>query len=473
VGGQRELESRVIFASGDDQARAEATIDSLDEFHNARKILVFVNSRKQVDSGAGYFRYGRFEKTPVFGHHGSLSKHERERTESRFKLEPTAICVATMTLEVGIDIGDVDLVVCMDPPFSLSSFLQRIGRGSRRRAGLTRVLCVARDRAGVLMFNALIYQARLSMPRVPLPPFRRSVLVQQILAYLKQVPRNARVLEQFLRVFASDAKPRIAAEDVESIVQDLVAENVLSKQRDVFLPASRGWDFIESNKIFSNIQPSPLEVALVDVDSGRVVARVKSVAPGAEGVRVAGTSYRLLKGGRGNVQPVRSDDGHDASPKYHARSLPYSAEVGASLAAYLEIRPEELVEVRVGQNAVLMTWLGKLNNALIAAELSRRSLKCSYGAFHVSLAVDSQRDLLQMLKESVVGILAHNPLPDLGIERMVDLGPHWQYLSPDMQRYGKADWLDRDYLHDWSSNLNHLREVSPSSDLGVNLLDLT
>ena len=48
----------------------------------------------------------------------------------------------------GIDIGDIDLVICMDPPFSLSSFLQRIGRGCRRLNGRTRVLCVARDRAG-------------------------------------------------------------------------------------------------------------------------------------------------------------------------------------------------------------------------------------------------------------------------------------------------------------------------------------
>ena len=53
-----------------------------------------------------------------------------------------------MTLEIGIDIGDIDLVICMDPPFSLSSFLQRIGRGCRRLNGRTRVLCVARDRAG-------------------------------------------------------------------------------------------------------------------------------------------------------------------------------------------------------------------------------------------------------------------------------------------------------------------------------------
>ena len=58
---------------------------------------------------------------PVYGHHGSLSKSEREDTENRFKADSQAIRVATMTLEVGIDIGDIDLVICMDPPFSAAS----------------------------------------------------------------------------------------------------------------------------------------------------------------------------------------------------------------------------------------------------------------------------------------------------------------------------------------------------------------
>jgi len=141
VAGQRDLEARVILAAGEDKERAEATMAEVEKFWTVHKILVFVNSRKQVDSCAGCFRCGPFAKVPVYGHHGSLSKSQREDTEARFKSDSEAICVATMTLEVGIDIGDIDLVICMDPPFSLSSFLQRIGRGCRRLNGLTRVLC--------------------------------------------------------------------------------------------------------------------------------------------------------------------------------------------------------------------------------------------------------------------------------------------------------------------------------------------
>ena len=49
------------------------------------------------------------------------------------KQSPVAVCVATSTLEIGIDIGDIDLVVLADPPWSLESLHQRVGRGSRRQ----------------------------------------------------------------------------------------------------------------------------------------------------------------------------------------------------------------------------------------------------------------------------------------------------------------------------------------------------
>src|SRR5690606_13698852 len=129
--------------------------------------------------------------------------------EERFKADDLAICVATMTLEIGIDIGDVDLVICVDPPFSLSSFLQRIGRGCRRLQGKTRVLCVARDRAGELIFQGLIRQAGLGIPAGPIAPLRRSVLVQQTLAYLRQVNGNRRTWKQFTGALSHPSAPAV------------------------------------------------------------------------------------------------------------------------------------------------------------------------------------------------------------------------------------------------------------------------
>ncbi|MCU0875857.1 MAG: hypothetical protein MUE50_26290 [Pirellulaceae bacterium] len=134
VPGQRDIEARVVRVSGDDQTRARAAIDSAADIPDVRKILVFVNSRRQVDSAANHFQHGAFAKVPVYGHHGSLSRYERERVEEQFRQDTRAICVATMTLEVGIDIGDVDLVVCMDPPFTCSNSVSKLC-GRRERTG--------------------------------------------------------------------------------------------------------------------------------------------------------------------------------------------------------------------------------------------------------------------------------------------------------------------------------------------------
>lgn len=465
VAGQRDLEARIILANGTDKDRAEAAIGAVDGFKEVHKLLVFVNSRKQVDVGAGHFQFGRFSKVPVYGHHGSLSKSRREEAEERFKSDPQAICVATMTLEVGIDIGDIDLVICMDPPFSLSSFLQRIGRGCRRLNGRTRVLCVARDRAGELMFDALVKQAALGLPPGPMPPFRRSVLVQQVLAYLKQVPKNRRVLDQFVRTLASSVEPSSGPDFVKQVVSDMVQTGLLDKQGNVFQPASDGWDFIESNRIFTNIQPNPLEIALVDVETGETVASVAGVSGQSGGLRVAGRSYDLLPGGSPMQHRVRAGGKHIDSPRYHARMLPYAFDIGAALASRFGVEIDTLLTVRVGESFVLFTWLGRLLNAILAETLRRRGYKVAEGSFHLTVAADPEVDLIALLRQSVTDALANNPLGDMPTERLTDLGPHQKVLSPAMQRAACKDWLDSQFLTAWVDNIHKVQSVLTDSEL--------
>lgn len=473
VAGQRDLEARVLLASGGDQDRAEAAMSDVEHFGCAHKILVFVNSRKQVDSCAGFFQYGRFASVPVYGHHGSLSKPQREDTEARFRSDSDAICVATMTLEVGIDIGDIDLVVCMDPPFSLASFLQRIGRGCRRLKGLTRVLCVARDRAGDLMFQAMIRQASEGMPPGPVSPFRRSVLVQQFLAYLRQVPKNHRIPGQFLNVFATNSMPSISEACIKEVLADMAQMGLLDKRGDIVQPASAGWDFIESSKVYSNIQPTPLEVALLDVDTGKVVATVAGVQSQTGGIRVAGHSYDLVPGGSAMRQRVRGGGEHADSPRYHARSLPYAFDVGASLAGLLGIEPISLAILRIGDDLVAMTWLGRLLNRVLAEGLRRRGISVVDGPFHLAVKGVAEDGFLELLRQTVNGVASNNPLASITPEHMVDLGPHFDQLSPTLQNKAREDWLDVEFLDNWIKDIRGLQLIPTESALGADLLTLT
>jgi ATP-dependent Lhr-like helicase len=474
VGGQRTIDARVVLAQGTEEDRAHAAITAAESFEDVRKILVFVNSRKQVDSGTACFRSGRFSRTPVYGHHGSLSKHQREEVESRFKNDQHAICVATMTLEVGIDIGDIDLVICMDPPFSMPSFLQRIGRGCRRLKGLTRVVCVARDRASELMFQAMVRQASIGLPPTPQSPFRRSVLVQQSLAYLQQVERHRRTIDQFKNVLLSDALPPVTEDVVVAVLDDMVRSEMLDRQAGVYRPASLGWSFIQSKKIYANIQSTPMEIALVDVDSGKRIATISGLRDPSTGVSVGGRPYEVLRGrSPAELRVRKSEVGAGDAPRYHARHLPYAGDIGAMLANFLGIQPQEIVALRQGSDLIVMTWLGRLFNAVLARGLTRLNCPAIEGAFHLQVRAEEEPRILDLLRQAVSAIVADNPLGEVAVDRLVDVGPHHAQLSPALQRATREDWLDAEFLERWIGHVFEVRIVDSASDLGQDFLALT
>lgn len=462
VPGQREIDSNIIIASGNDEARAHAAIDAAAGFNDARKVLVFVNSRKQVDTAAS-FAHGRFARYPVYGHHGSLSKARREEVEERFRRDERALCVATMTLEVGIDIGDIDLVVCMDPPFSLASFLQRIGRGCRRLQGRTRVLCVARDRVGEVIFRALINQASLGMTARPLTPFRRSVLVQQILAYLRQVDHFRRTREQSVRVLSSDLLPSIPAAWIDETLRDMAQNQLIAQRADVHEPASNGWAIINSDRIYTNITPTPPEVALVDVETGETLGTVAGVETGANRIALAGQQYDIVPGGGSGTIRVRSGDGPAPSPRYHARSLPYAFDIGVAIREFLGLNPPTLAVIRRPGSLFLMTWLGRLLNEVVACGFAETGVMAKAATFAVRIDGVPGTEVLKSLVRAVSIAPQAEGLAGLRPERLSDLGPYFDELSPESQVRARRESIDFDFLSNWAASVSVLREIPPGT----------
>lgn len=106
--------------------------DLLQRF-GCQKVLVFANSRQKCESLFELLRHEGIFSQNILLHYSNLSTKERRLIESAFREKRQALCIATSTLEVGIDIGDVDGVVLMGPPHSPTTFLQRIGRANRRQ----------------------------------------------------------------------------------------------------------------------------------------------------------------------------------------------------------------------------------------------------------------------------------------------------------------------------------------------------
>ncbi|MGD1823422.1 MAG: DEAD/DEAH box helicase [Pleomorphochaeta sp.] len=102
---------------------------------NNKKSIIFTNSRKDVEAiTAGLKDLVKKQNSmlEVYSHHGSLSKMKRDETEEALKTKNNICVGATITLELGIDIGELDLIVQVGSSFSVSSFVQRLGRSGRK-----------------------------------------------------------------------------------------------------------------------------------------------------------------------------------------------------------------------------------------------------------------------------------------------------------------------------------------------------
>jgi ATP-dependent Lhr-like helicase len=146
-GGKRQLKLAVEhFYSGED---AEKCIFDLS---NSRKCLIFANNKTETESIIAALRKIAFHKglPDIYHvHHGSISASLRQVAESAMReANKPAVTAATLTLELGVDIGHLERVIQLESPPSVASFLQRLGRTGRRgEAADMRFVCVEEESA--------------------------------------------------------------------------------------------------------------------------------------------------------------------------------------------------------------------------------------------------------------------------------------------------------------------------------------
>src|SRR5690349_5741335 len=161
----------------------EETCERVAELVRAhRTTLVFVNTRRQVERVAHELAR-QLGEDQVVAHHGSMSRAMRVAAEQKLKLGQVRCAVATASLELGIDVGAVDLVVQLESPRSFSVTLQRIGRAAHHRGGVPKGRLFPATRDQLVECAALIRGARrgnLEITRIPQWP--RDVLAQQLVA---------------------------------------------------------------------------------------------------------------------------------------------------------------------------------------------------------------------------------------------------------------------------------------------------
>ena len=152
------------FEVPDDPAKAGETMQKCNKFiyensHN-KKCLIFTNSRHEAESVIANMKeiaLRKHDRDVFYVHHGSVSRALREETEMALReSDGPIVAAATVTLELGIDIGDLDRIIQIGSPYTCSSFVQRLGR-SGRRTGKSQMMFVNLEHrnSGVNVFNCL------------------------------------------------------------------------------------------------------------------------------------------------------------------------------------------------------------------------------------------------------------------------------------------------------------------------------
>ncbi len=164
-----------------------------------RSTLVFVNTRRLAERAARFLAE-RLGDDHVLSHHGSMAKEKRLEAEQRLKNGKLQCLVATASLELGIDIGNVDLVCQIGSPRSVAVFLQRVGRSGHAVYATPKGRIFPTSRDELVECTALLHAAEQGvLDRIVMPELALDILAQQIVAEVANREYDETVLYKRLK----------------------------------------------------------------------------------------------------------------------------------------------------------------------------------------------------------------------------------------------------------------------------------
>jgi ATP-dependent Lhr-like helicase len=164
----------------------------LEKVKRHRTTLIFHNTRAQAEIFFHHLWLQNSESLPIGIHHGSLAREQRERVEAAMVAGQLRAIVCTGTLDLGIDWGDVDLVIQVGAPKNVKRLVQRIGRANHRYNAPSKALLVPANRFEVVECRAALEAVRdHTLDGDPRGPGPRDVLCQHILATAASGPFDA------------------------------------------------------------------------------------------------------------------------------------------------------------------------------------------------------------------------------------------------------------------------------------------
>jgi ATP-dependent helicase Lhr and Lhr-like helicase len=287
VGQRRELDIAIEVPSDElssvtNTGMWEEIFDKLAAHaQNHRSTLVFVNTRRLVEKIA-FELAGRIGPEHVAAHHGSLSRVLRLDAEQRLKNGEIKILIATASLELGIDIGDIDLVCQISTTRAVAVAMQRVGRAGHWRGAIPKGRFFATTRDDLMEQAALVRKMRAGeLDQLQIPPQPADVLMQQIVAACGAEPWEEDALYNTLRRAypyrnltrkAFDDILTLLTEGIEStrgrygsyLLRDGVQHHLHPRRGARMIAISNGGAIPDTNLYSVILQPEGVQIATLD-----------------------------------------------------------------------------------------------------------------------------------------------------------------------------------------------------------------
>ena len=386
-----------------------------------RTTLVFVNTRRLAERVAHHLAE-RVGDEAVLAHHGSLSRQLRQHAESELKAGRLRCVVATASLELGIDIGSVDLVCQLGSPRSIAVALQRVGRSGhkveRSHVPKGRLFPTTRDE---LVETAALVRAvhRGVLDRRIIPDWPRDILAQQIVAATACEPWETGALLELVRgAWPYRDLPRTEFDAVVAMLSDGIATDrgrrgaylhhdrvngVLRGRRGGRLAAMTSGGAIPDNANYLVVaEPERVTVGTVDEDFA-----VESLA--GDVFLLGTTSWRIRRVEAGQVRVEDARGAPPSIPFWRGEAPGRTAELSAEVSA-VRLRIAELAGAPGGDGAAA----GGAAAAFLQAE-------CGLGAYAAEQAA-------AYVRAGAAGLGAVPALDTVVAERFFDEGGGMQLV---------------------------------------------
>ncbi len=458
--GRRPIKARGF--AGRDAGSLAGHLDAL-AAAGFRKVLAFCDRREDVEvHAAGVHGQTAFGEN-VFAHHGSLSQSVRERAERRFLESPAAVAFATLTLELGIDIGSVDYILLMSPPPGVASLLQRVGRGNRR-VRESRVGYIHDSRAEQEVHRALLGLAGAGDLAEEAYAFRPSVLVQQALVL---AGGDGYVTAKAL---AAALPPEVlstpAGQSLDEILSAAAAAGLFEPPRSGrFVLSERTERSYDLGTLHSSFLAPP-EKDIVDRMTGEVIGRA-AFSEESTRVSLAGRGRRVVAEDRDRIL-VDSWKG-TRPPRFatHGRpSLPLRTARG--IVTRLGAAAGEIVQAPFEGGAVLLHGLGSAGALLLVRAIVDeygRGLVRNAGALSMVLR-EPLPDLPRPTPEAVTDFVTKQ---ESALAKAASMGRYHAILPADIRRDAVHRATSIDEAADFLRDARLVNHPDPAPDFWADL----